>query len=68
LLLGLAISVVLVHVVNPQSFHWTMELVLPALRLAALCAAVVAAGWVTASWTARHAASRQAVLSVKEDW
>ncbi|MFM7848270.1 MAG: FtsX-like permease family protein, partial [Rubrivivax sp.] len=24
LLLGLAISVVLVHVVNPQSFHWTM--------------------------------------------
>ena len=68
LLLGLAISVVLVHVINPQSFHWTMELVLPALRLAALCAAVVAAGWVTASWTARHAASRQAVLSVKEDW
>ena len=68
LLLGLAISLVLVHVVNPQSFHWTMELVLPALRLGALCAAVVAAGWLTASWTARHAASRQAVLSVKEDW
>ena len=26
LVLGLAVSVVLVHVVNPQSFHWTMDL------------------------------------------
>jgi putative ABC transport system permease protein len=68
LLLGLAISVVLVHVVNPQSFHWTMELVLPWARLALLCAAVVAAGTLTAAWTARRAASRSAVLSVKEDW
>ena len=32
-LLGLAVSVVLVHVVNPQSFHWTMDLLLPWLRL-----------------------------------
>jgi len=68
LLLGLAISVVLVHVVNPQSFHWTMDLVLPWARLALLCAAVVAAGTLTAAWTARRAASRSAVLSVKEDW
>ena len=29
LALGLAVSVVLVYVVNPQSFHWTMDLVLP---------------------------------------
>jgi putative ABC transport system permease protein len=29
LALGLAISVVLVHVVNPQSFHWTMALCCP---------------------------------------
>jgi putative ABC transport system permease protein len=36
LALGLAISAVLVHVVNPQSFHWTMALVLPCGRLAAL--------------------------------
>ena len=26
LALGIAVSAVLVHVVNPQSFHWTMEL------------------------------------------
>ena len=39
LALGLAVSVVLVHVVNPQSFHWTMDLSAPWLRLLALCAA-----------------------------
>src|SRR5659263_277874 len=42
--LGLAVSVVLVHVVNPQSFHWSMDLMLPWARLLALCLAVVAAG------------------------
>jgi putative ABC transport system permease protein len=68
LLLGLAVSVVLVHVVNPQSFHWTMDLVLPAPRLALLCAAVLAAGVATAAFVARGAASGAAVRSVKEDW
>ncbi|MCM2251095.1 MAG: ABC transporter permease, partial [Ramlibacter sp.] len=38
LALGLVVSVVLVHVVNPQSFHWTMDLLVPWARLAALCA------------------------------
>ena len=68
LLLGLAISMVLVFVVNPQSFHWTMDLVLPWSRLAALAATVLAAGVATAALCARNAASRQAVMSVKEDW
>ncbi|MFM9900381.1 MAG: ABC transporter permease, partial [Polaromonas sp.] len=66
--LGLAVSVVLVHVVNPQSFHWTMDLQVPWARLAALCAAVVAAGTVTAWLAGRAAAGRDAVLAVKEDW
>jgi len=66
--LGLAVAVVLVHVVNPQSFHWTMDLMLPWVRLVALCAAVVAAGTVTAWLAGRAAASRDAVLAVKEDW
>ena len=68
LLLGLAISMVLVFVVNPQSFHWTMHIVLPAGRLAALCAAVMLAGTATAALSARSAAGRSAVMSVKEDW
>jgi putative ABC transport system permease protein len=66
--LGLAVAMVLVHVVNPQSFHWTMDLLVPWLRLIALCAAVVAAGTVTAWLAGRAAAGRDAVLAVKEDW
>jgi len=66
--LGLAVAVVLVHVVNPQSFHWSMELMLPWGRLLGLCAAVVLAGTVTAWLAGRAAAGRDAVLAVKEDW
>jgi putative ABC transport system permease protein len=68
LLLGLAVSVVLVEVVNPQSFHWTMELLVPWARLALLCAAVVVSGTLTAWLAARGAASRDMALAVKEDW
>ncbi len=66
--LGLVVAVVLVHVVNPQSFHWTMDLMLPWPKLLALCLAVVAAGTLTAWLAARAAASKDAVLAVKEDW
>ena len=68
LLLGVAVAVVLVHVINPQSFHWTMDLVLPWLRLALLCLAVMMAGTLTAWLAGRAAAGRDAVLAVKEDW
>jgi len=68
LLLGLGVSVILVHVVNPQSFHWTMDLMLPWRQLAALCAATVVAGTTTAWLAARAAASSDVVLAVKEDW
>ena len=68
LALGLAVSVVLVHVVNPQSFHWSMDLQVPWLRLLVLCVAVVLAGTLTAWLAGRAAASADAVLAVKEDW
>jgi putative ABC transport system permease protein len=68
LALGLAVAVVLVHVVNPQSFHWTMDLLVPWERLAILCLAVVAAGTLTARIAGSAAATRDAVLAVKEDW
>ena len=68
LALGIAVSLVLVHVVNPQSFHWTMELMLPWPRLAALCAAMLAAGTLTAWWSARAAAGQDAARAVREDW
>ncbi|MBV5299736.1 MAG: FtsX-like permease family protein [Rhodoferax sp.] len=66
--LGLLVALVLVHVVNPQSFHWTMDLMLPWLRLFWLCLLVVATGTVTAWLAAGAAAGQDAVLAVKEDW
>jgi putative ABC transport system permease protein len=68
LALGLAMAVVLVQVVNPQSFHWTMPLQVPWDRLAALAGAVLVAGILTALWSARRAAGHSAVIAVKEDW
>ncbi len=65
---GLAVAHVLVHVVNPQSFHWTMELLVPWTRLAALLLGVLVAGSLTAALAARAAAGRDAVGAVKEDW
>ncbi len=66
--LGIAVSAVLVDVVNPQSFHWTMDLLLPWTRLAALCAAVLAAGTLTAWLSAGATIGREVALAVKEDW
>jgi putative ABC transport system permease protein len=66
--LGLLVSLVLIHVVNPQSFRWTMDMSIPWLRLLLLAAAVMLAGTITAWLAGRAAASRDAVLAVKEDW
>ena len=66
--LGLAVAAVLVFVVNPQSFHWSMDLNVPWLRLLTLGLAVVAAGTLTAWVSGRSAAGRDAVMAVKEDW
>ncbi|QNP49631.1 ABC transporter permease [Diaphorobacter aerolatus] len=66
--LGIAVSAVLIFVVNPQSFHWTMDLHLPWPRLALLALALIAAGTLTAWIAGRAAAGKSAVLAVKEDW
>ncbi len=66
--LGLAVSLVLIHVVNPQSFRWTMDMSIPWMRLGMLASAVLLAGTLTAWLAGRAAASRDAVLAVKEDW
>ncbi|CAG1002058.1 hypothetical protein BURK1_02937 [Burkholderiales bacterium] len=68
LALGGAISVILVHVVNRQSFHWSMDLRFPVAQLAALSAALLALATVTALASARRATAGDAVLAVKEDW
>jgi putative ABC transport system permease protein len=67
-LLGLAMSQVLIHVVNPQSFHWTMDTEVPWGTLAAVGAALIAASAGTAVLAGRRALTHDAVLAVREDW
>lgn len=66
--LGLAMSQVLIHVVNPQSFHWTMRTQAPFHLLAGFAAALVAAAAGTALIAGRRALSTEAVQAVREDW
>ncbi|TAH47010.1 MAG: ABC transporter permease [Betaproteobacteria bacterium] len=68
LLGGAALSVVLIEVINRQSFHWSMDFAVPwgALVLFAV-SLVLLAGWV-ARLAGAHAMRQSAVLAVKEDW
>lgn len=67
-LLGGAISLVLVFVVNPQSFHWTMQLHVPWLMLGTVAAILLGAAALTALAAGRYAVSGNAVRAVREDW
>jgi putative ABC transport system permease protein len=67
LLAGAAVSVVLVHVVNRQSFHWGMAIHWPWLALAILAGSVVLLCALGASAAGRAAVAREAVHAVKDD-
>ena len=67
LALGLGLSMVLVFVVNPQSFHWTMELSLPVGRLAALVGLAFAAAVGASVLAGRRVLGMDAVRAVRED-
>ncbi|HEV2611631.1 MAG TPA: ABC transporter permease [Noviherbaspirillum sp.] len=66
--LGWSISLILVFVVNPQSFHWTMQLHMPWAGLIAVAAVLLAAAGATALASGRYAVSGDAVRAVREDW
>jgi putative ABC transport system permease protein len=66
--LGWLISLVLIHVVNLQSFHWGMELHLPWQLLAEFVGAMLVLATFTAIASGRRAMSGEAVRAVKEDW
>lgn len=68
LAVGWVVSLVLIFVVNRQSFHWSMDLHLPWGLLAMLAAALIAAAGVTAAWSGRQAMGPDVVRAVKEDW
>ena len=66
--LGLVMSQVLIHVINPQSFHWTMETRLPYALFAVVAVSLIAAASGTALLAGRRALSSDAVRAVREDW
>lgn len=66
--LGWVISLILVFVVNPQSFHWTMELHMPWGLLAAVALTLLVSSMATALLSGRQAVSVNAVQAVREDW
>jgi len=68
LVLGGLLSLVLVYVVNRQSFNWSVELAIPALQLGAISALLVIAAAVTATVSGRAAMSGETVRAVREDW
>lgn len=68
LALGWLISLVLVRVVNPQSFHWTMDLAIPWGPLALFAAVMLGLASLTALASARQAMSDDAARAVREDW
>ena len=68
LVVGGAISLILIFVVNRQSFHWTMDVHVPWFGLAVLSVVLVAAAAGTAAFSGRRAMGDDVVRAVKEDW
>jgi putative ABC transport system permease protein len=65
---GWLISLILVHVINRQSFHWSMELHVPWELLGILALALLLLATLTAALSGRHAIGTDVVRAVREDW
>jgi putative ABC transport system permease protein len=68
LALGFVLSLVLVYVVNRQSFNWSLDLAVPWVQLAGLCVLLVLAAAATATVSGRAAVRGEVVRAVREDW
>jgi putative ABC transport system permease protein len=66
--IGAAIGLVLIERVNPQSFHWTMQVHWPLGLLGASGAALIAAAVVAALLAARSALGSGPLAAVRQDW
>ncbi|HVE49663.1 MAG TPA: FtsX-like permease family protein [Casimicrobiaceae bacterium] len=66
--IGAAISLVLVYIVNKQSFHWGMDIHVPWRALVLLAVGVIVLSTVTAVVSGRRAMSADVIRAVREDW
>jgi putative ABC transport system permease protein len=68
-LLGLLISQILIHRVNPQSFHWTMDTSVPYFALITLMLALVGSGITAALWASkRNLNPINLITTLREEW
>jgi putative ABC transport system permease protein len=67
-MLGWGISLILVFIVNPQSFHWTMQLHLPWGWLLTIAIVMLMATVSAALLAGRQAVSGHVIRAVREDW
>jgi putative ABC transport system permease protein len=68
LLAGGGIGLILIEVVNRQSFHWSMDLHVPWGALLLFAGSLVALAGLAAVLAGRQAMRQDAVLAVREDW
>ncbi|HRC60638.1 MAG TPA: ABC transporter permease, partial [Candidatus Propionivibrio aalborgensis] len=68
LLAGAAIGLVLIEVVNRQSFHWSMDLRIPYGSLAVFASVLIVLAALAAVAAGRQAMRQGAILAVREDW
>ena len=68
LTVGALVSVILIHVINRQSFHWSMDMHLPWQTLGLLAVGLIAAASLTAMLSARRVMSADVIRAVREDW
>lgn len=66
--LGAVIAMVLVQRVNPQSFHWTMDMAWPLGPMLAAGIAMIALSAVVAALAGRQAGNASPIRAVREDW
>lgn len=65
---GWVVGLILIDVINRQSFHWSMELHMPWVPLAAFALLIITAAALTAVWSGRAAMKEDVVRAVREDW
>jgi putative ABC transport system permease protein len=68
LLVGWVIGLILIRVVNRQSFNWGMDIHPPFVLLAGLTLVMIVLAALTAFWSGREAMGMGPVRAVREDW
>lgn len=68
MLMGLAFAAILIFVVNPQSFHWTMQWHTPVVDLVLMTCVLLLMGTLTVGLAIYQSAGNQLLTQLKEDW